>query len=730
MKDYIEKDRLPPGYKQGRYKVFYSTKIPASRIQLTKLTKNDYILLLLLASLSICVRLYKLPYPPSVVFDEVHFGGFAREYYLGRFFLDVHPPLVKLIYYWIACLGGYDGQFGFEKIGYVYPQEVPYILMRLFPALCGVFTILVSYLILRKSSCRLTTSWFGASLLLIENSLITQSRFILLDSPLILGIAICLYGVKRSQVEIPFTRPWVKSLVITGWGAGLTLSSKANGILTYIWLLSLTGLQLWYYLGDLDLTDWTWYKHVFVRFATIVLFPLTTYLAVFYVHFASVPNQANGSGAFSPDFQAALNGNNLANQPVEVLYGSTITIKHQQVGSYLHSHNHTYPKGSQEQQVTLYGFNNDYNNEWIIETINKNIAGKLQQQRKPIKDMDKVRLYHKGTGKYLRVNNVRPPMSEHDYCMEVSCNGDRDMLADTNYEFQVSIVDKRSNAKNNLADIKLRATESVFQLIHRGTRCTMISHDQRLPKWGFEQNEVLCLKEPTIPNTLWYIETNSHPLLDNDPESERVDLKNTTFWHKLWEYHLAMFKLNRGLTSEHAYESRPETWPFTIKGINYFTQESDHSQIYLLGNVAIYYTGFILVLLIMMKQGLYILLHLNPFAVPYEPLSTTLFYETSLELILGWVINYFPSFHMERQLFLHHYLPSVYFMTMLIPIYVEYQISKRKYIGYPLMILIMVGAIYCYYQFLPLIYGTGWTKEQCLESKWFDSWTFNCMTYA
>lgn len=730
MKKLMEKeDHLPPTFKKGRYKVFYSTKIPKFRQELTKIDKNDYISLLILASLSIFIRLYKLPQPAKVVFDEVHFGGFIQEYYFGRFFLDVHPPLAKLLYYWIGLIGGYKGDFGFNNIGDDYDNNTPYILMRLFPGLCGVGTILISYLILRKSACRLITSFFGASLLMLENSLITQSRFILLDSPLILGISICVYGLKRSQVEPPFTKLWFKSLIITGWGAGITLSTKANGILVFVWLWIIASIQLWYYLGDLEITDWQWYKHVFIKVCTIGLFPLTIYLACFYVHFANLPFPGSGSGAFSPDFQNTLIGANLEDQPVDVLYGSTITLKHYQVGSYLHSHDFNYKGGSGEQQVTLYGFNNDINNEWIIETVHKTMEGDLQNQVKPIKNYDNVRLYHKATGKYLHVKNTRPPISEHDYANEVSCHGDRNLLVDTDYEFQINIISKRPNSKNDLANIKLRATESIFQLSHRGIRCLLMSHHQKLPKWGFEQNEVVCVTDPTLPNTLWYIETNSHPQLDNDPEAERVVLKKYSFWRKVWDYHVAMFQLNRGLTSEHAFESRPENWPFTVKGIKFFADESDHSQIFLLGNVAIYLIGFLLILLISIKQAFYILQHLNPYLTPFETIPTMIFYETSLELLLGWAITYFPNFHMERQLFLHHYLPSLYFMTMLVPIYCDYQITKRKYIGYPLMIIIMISAIYCYYQFIPLIYGTEWTKNQCLESKWFPSWTFDCMVY-
>ena len=46
-------------------------------------TKNlpfdDIFLVILLTVIATVVRLYKIDYPTSVVFDEVHFGGFASK---------------------------------------------------------------------------------------------------------------------------------------------------------------------------------------------------------------------------------------------------------------------------------------------------------------------------------------------------------------------------------------------------------------------------------------------------------------------------------------------------------------------------------------------------------------------------------------------------------------------------------------------------------------------------
>lgn len=737
MGDSGTKSKLPAGYKQGVSRPFYSTFVDLHMLKNGKVSRKDKLFMLILVAVGIIVRAYKLPTPPRAVFDEVHYLGYALDYLHGDFFVDVHPPLAKLIFYWITLFLSPGAKADTMKVGDKFDPSLPYVALRLFPVVCGILTIVLSYRLLRVSGCRSWISFTGAFLIAIENSLVTQSRLILIDAPLIFAISLTVFAIQKADLVTPFTRKWYQFIIVAGFGLGAAMSIKWVGFFTAAWVACISVLQLWNLLGDLDVSDRKWFAHLGVRLGAFVALPLAIYCSLFAVHFHLLPYGGLASGMLSPSFQATFKDATQA-MPVQVLYGSTVTIKHNSLDFYLHSHNYTYKGGSGEQQVTLYGQSFDGNNEWIVETQNKTPEGALQKDYKEVKDGDVIRLYHKFTGKYLHVNDVRPPISEHDYSNEVSCAGDRDLLGDSNYEFTVRILLKKSHSENDLPMIKLRATETIFQLIHRGTLCVVMSHKDKLPEWGYFQNEVLCVDEPTIPNTMWYVASNSHPVTDNDDKYERVHYKNLTFFDKLWEYHIVMWRVNAGLSGKkHPYASTPESWPFLTRGINYFSQRlapggksSDEPglHIYLIGNPAIYIAALITIIIVVTSKGLYLIIALNPFKIPDQKTTQEIYHRSSFRFLMGWVVHYFPFFWMTRELYLHHYLVPLYFSVLLFAQFAEYQVSQRRWVGYASLASIVVGSIYYFIKLSPVIYGTPWTREGCLGAK--GIWDIDCSTYV
>jgi len=155
---------------------------------------------------------------------------------------------------------------------------VPYVAMRLLPAIMGIAVVPLMYLTLRASGTTQSTAVLGAALITFENGLITQSRLILLDSPLVICTAFTAWtwtvfeskyhsaALPGSPAQTPagvpttkttdgvFSADWWMWLALTGLGLGATVSMKWVGLFTIAWVGSLTVLQLWNLLGDLRVT--------------------------------------------------------------------------------------------------------------------------------------------------------------------------------------------------------------------------------------------------------------------------------------------------------------------------------------------------------------------------------------------------------------------------------------------------------------------------------------------
>ncbi|SCV70352.1 BQ2448_1746 [Microbotryum intermedium] len=700
--------------------------------------------LLLLGSV---VRLYKIGRPSSVVFDEVHFGGqvtrgrpFANKYLQSRFFMDVHPPLAKLLIALMAYIGGFQGgSFDFKEIGREYgPDHVPYILMRLLPAVLGLFVIPIAYLTLRGLQTRPTTALLGALFITFENGLITQSRFILLDSPLIFFTALStLFWVgfsnenevprDRSGRVGPFSRRWWIWLTLTGLALGAVLSCKWVGLFTIATIGVLTILQLWTLLGDLRVPIPLLVRHFVARALCLIAIPIVFYMVMFKIHFAILSNSGEGDGFMSSEFQHTLRGHGMEDTFADVMIGSTITVRHFRTqGGYLHSHPSNYPGGSKQQQITLYP-HRDENNNWIVlnSTADPDRPDpQTDSPPRPLQDRDIIVLHHISTNKKLHSHDIRPPISEVDYQNEVSAYGFEGFEGDANDHFSIEIDQMETDTKHGGRNAKKRVQtlRTRFRLRHLLTGCYLFSHKVKLPEWGFEQQEVTCNKNPSHDNALWYIETNEHAALPST--SPRVNYRRPGFFSKFFELQKVMWLTNAGLTDRHAYDSRPHSWPLLRRGINFWVK--DHRQIYLIGNPFVWYLATFSVLAYFGIRGLLILRWQRGYKDFAH--SQVVFYDGVCGfLMLGWFLHFFPFFLMSRQLFLHHYFPALYFSILLSASVFDLATSflKPKF-RLQAVVLFALAAMATYWYFSPLTYAGVWTHEQCIRAQWRPHWDFSC----
>jgi dolichyl-phosphate-mannose-protein mannosyltransferase len=94
---------------------------------------------------------------------------------------------------------------------------------------------------------------------------------------------------------------------------------------------------------------------------------------------------------------------------------------------------------------------------------------------------------------------------------------------------------------------------------------------------------------------------------------------------------------------------------------------------------------------------------------------------------IAWTIHYFPFNLMERQLFLHHYMPALYMATLIVGVFFDMLTrSVSPQLRLALVVVISMVVIYVYHIYIPITYGEPWSTRACLQATWRSSWDFNC----
>ena len=259
----------------------------------------------------------------------------------------------------------------------------------------------------------------------------------------------------------------------------------------------------------------TYIKHWFARALCLILLPLLIYMASFKLHFLILNHSGPGDSQMSSLFQANLEGNDFSRNPLQVAFGSKITLKNTGYGGgLLHSHVQTYPVGSEQQQVTCYHYK-DNNNEWIVTT---------PWQEADVADIrylrhgDTIRLVHVPTSRNLHSHAVAAPITKQNH--EVSGYGNS-TIGDTGDHWLVEIhSDLVLGRKEKVPNVRSLTTR--VRLKHKTLGCYLVAPNVHLPPWGFKQIEVSCDKQnnPDDPHSIWNVE--SHWNDRREPPSRRL----------------------------------------------------------------------------------------------------------------------------------------------------------------------------------------------------------------
>lgn len=257
---------------------------------------------ILIIALSALAHFLFFGYPQETVFDEVHFGKFASGYFTGEYFFDIHPPLGKLMISAVGWIGGFKPGFSFKDIGEKFPDN-SYVWLRLLPAIAGALLPLVIFFLARELRLSALASFAAALLVVFENSILTQSLFILLDPLLLLfGFSgLLFYFIAKRGKSLPF-------FILSAVFASFALSIKWTGATFLGIIIILEIIALIKSILDKKLLP-RFFVQSLKTFLILILTPILIYFSIFVIHFKLLPKSGPGDNFHSPAFQKTLAGN-------------------------------------------------------------------------------------------------------------------------------------------------------------------------------------------------------------------------------------------------------------------------------------------------------------------------------------------------------------------------------------------------------------------------------------
>ncbi|KAI8779277.1 protein O-mannosyl-transferase 1 [Biomphalaria glabrata] len=698
-----------------------------------------------LAVLSFLTRTWRLGIPRAVVFDELHFAKFVSLYIKRIFFFDVHPPFGKMILALAGSYAGFEGDINFERIGAEFPSSVPVEMLRAFPAILGSLTVPIVYQICVEAGLSRYAASIAGLLILLDNALLVQSRFMLMEGMLIFfsSLSVLAYLKFRNNIR-EFSLMWWFWLCLCGVSATCSLSIKYVGVFTLLLVFIRVVRDFWQMLDDSSKSDMTLVKHLFSRLIALVTLPIVVYLSIFYVHLSILTKAGPHDSVMTSAFQASLEGG-LATltkgQPLHVAYGSQITLRHTEnvaVGQpcWLHSHAHMYPikypdkrGSSHQQQVTCYVFK-DINNWWIIKHPDKQDL-MVDDPPVPVRHGDIVQLVHGITSRALNTHDVAAPLSPNN--QEVSCYVNYNVSMPAQNLWRVDIVNRESD------DETWQTIKSQIRLIHVNTSTAVKTTGKQLPEWGFHQLEVASDRMTNQKSTIWNVEEHRYTRSSEKEkqaaelqQAELIPLKPTylSFWAKLYELQIKMLLSNQDAQLEHKYSSTPTEWPFMQRNIAYWMSSHDNSQIHLIGNIVVWHASTLSVLAYLALFIFYLVRRQRAVFDLSEAKWQNFLFLGEL-FVGGYLLHYLPYFLEDRTLFLHHYLPSVIFKVLVLAALGDhlYSVSPKIPLLSPLIkygsVALVAVAIHIFITFSVFTYGNQSLSPQKIKSlTWIDTWDF------
>ncbi|KAG0273522.1 hypothetical protein BGZ95_010675 [Linnemannia exigua] len=306
-----------------------------------------------------------------------------------------------------------------------------------------------------------------------------------------------------------------------------------------------------------------------------------------------------------------------------------------------------------------------------------------------------------------------------------------------------------------------------FRLFNEKQSCYLMSHKVFRATYSSYQ-EVGCIQDNRQKgDTIFVVDRNINPHLPTSTPSHSY--RPLTFLQKFIEINKVMWWSHHDLASplhshSHADDysptakgsktrksdaSHPWSWLFLGRGLNYYSSKETNNYVYLLGNPVLWWAASSTAVLYVLGCVWSVLRSLrgksNLQNQPRARFGLTPFYSIAPgTFCAGWFIHYAPYFFLSStsstsssffsatygsHLYLHNYLPALYFSILLLISRLDrtwQQWSSRK-LRYAVGFVFILTVILAWYSLSPLAYGSDFSSRQaCEQARSVGGWEFVC----
>ncbi len=258
--------------------------------------KSLLILLIVLTAVSFFTRFYHLSWPPAVVFDEVYFPQFASDYRLGEYFFDIHPPHGKLFFAAAFNLLKVPTDIDWQALSKSQEFIDPAVSfrIRLLPAIFGSLLAPLVFLLVFIASRSKFAAFLSAVFILLDNALLVQSRFALMDIILIFFSCLALlffFLAKRIDGDSKFGSRSFVLWLLCGVALGIAIGTKITALAVLGVILVFEAAEI--FIGLIRRENQRLGKRLFVLLCFLATLFLVYYLG-FAIHFELIGKNDQG----------------------------------------------------------------------------------------------------------------------------------------------------------------------------------------------------------------------------------------------------------------------------------------------------------------------------------------------------------------------------------------------------------------------------------------------------